>query len=58
MTVETFDHEKASDYPEQQEMYERILDLIHEYDNDMSIAASLGVVEIVKDTLMNELRGD
>ena len=58
MTVETFDHEKVSDYPEQQELYERVLALVYEYNGDMSVAASIGVVEIVKDTLMNDLRED
>ncbi len=34
MTVETFDHEKVSDYPEQQELYERVLALVYEYNGD------------------------
>ena len=47
---------KIIDYPEQQELYDRMLKLIHEYDDDISIAAAVGVAELVKDTLMNEVR--
>lgn len=47
---------KIIDYPEQQELYDRLLKVTHEYDNDISIAASIGVIELVKDTLINGVR--
>ena len=54
--IKQFSKEKILDYPEQQELYERILKLIHEYDDDMSPASSLGILEFAKDTLMNHHR--
>jgi len=48
--------DKIIDYPEQQELYDRLLAITHEYDNDISIAAAVGVFELVKDTLINEVR--
>lgn len=36
------------------ELSKRILDLIHEYDSEISLAEAIGVIEIVKLTLVGE----
>ena len=52
-----FEKEKIIDFPEQQEAYDRILKIIHEYDDAISVAAAVGVLELVKDSIINHLRG-
>jgi len=58
MTVEDFGQEKVADFPEQQELYDRLLVLVYEYEDDMSLAAMIGVLELVKDTFINSVRED
>jgi len=56
--IKQFSKSKVVDYPEQQELYNRLLKIIHEYDNVISIAAAVGVTELIKDTLINDLRSE
>jgi len=51
-----FEKEKVMDFPEQQEAYDRIIKIIHEYDDVISVAAAVGVLELVKDSIINHLR--
>jgi len=47
--IAQFGHKKHVDYPEQSEMFDRILKIVHEY--EMSLAEALGVLELVKDDI-------
>jgi len=38
-------------YPEQLEMESRIINLIHEYDGQMSVGSVVGILDSVKDTI-------
>lgn len=51
--IRNFEKKKVMDYPEQQELFERVLSLVHEYDNDMSVAAAIGVLDLAKNELLN-----
>lgn len=47
-----FDHKKFMDYPKDLEMFERIISLVHEYDDEMSIGCQIGLIELVKENLI------
>lgn len=51
-----FSKNKDMDNPHQQELYTRVLSLVHEYDDELTIASCVGVLELAKDTIMNHLR--
>lgn len=52
MGVRTFDKEKVNHFPEQNEMIERILDIIYEYDQ-FSTATAVGALEIAKNVIIS-----
>ena len=54
--IANFPKEKDIDFPEEQELFERILALVHEYDDDISVSSSLGVLDFVKDQLISDYR--
>jgi len=45
-----FTKPKLVDFPEQQELYERLISLVYEYDG-ISLAAVVGVLDLVKDQI-------
>lgn len=47
--VAEFNRKKIIDYPKQDELFSRILDLIAEYNDEMPFASVLGILELVKD---------
>ena len=53
--IKKFTKNKNVDYPAEGELFERILKLLHEYDGEMSFAACIGVLDLVKNSLMNEI---
>ena len=40
------------DYPVEQEAYERLGELIYEYNHDMSVASMVGILECLKNDLL------
>lgn len=50
--IKQFSKDKKVDYPQQQELLDRVLSLIYEYDGDISLAAALGLLDMAKDNLM------
>tara|TARA_R110000765_G_scaffold408810_1_gene506731 strand:+ start:329 stop:574 length:246 start_codon:yes stop_codon:yes gene_type:complete len=48
-----FTKAKAVDYPVEQELFNRVLKLVHEYDGDISFASCIGVLDLAKNELLN-----
>jgi len=42
---------KGKPYQQEAELFQRVLDLVHEYDGMVSVAAVLGMLELVKDKI-------
>ena len=49
-----FTKDKFVDYPQEQELYSRLLLLVHEYNGEISYPSAIGVVELVSEALKNE----
>ena len=41
-------------FPVEQELFEKILDCIHEYDGDVSLVEVVGILDLAKDHVKNE----
>lgn len=54
--VKQFSKDKLVDYPQQQELLDRMVALIYEYDGDLSLAAALGLLDMAKDHLVEDHR--
>ena len=46
---------KEKQFKQEQELYSRIIDLIHEYDDEVSLVAVLGVLELAKTQIIQEV---
>jgi len=53
-----FTKTKDVDFPINEELFERLLNLIHEYDGKISVAAVLGILDILKDDLLEDRSKD
>jgi len=42
---------KAVDYPQEGELFDRLVSLIYEYEGYISTAAAIGILELVKDEI-------
>lgn len=51
--VKEFTKAKAIDYPVEQELFTRILALVHEYDGEISFSSCIGVMDLAKNELLN-----
>ena len=52
--VKNFTKQKAIDYPKQQELYDRLYNVIHEYDDEMSVASVVGLLDLMKHQIIND----
>jgi hypothetical protein len=46
--IKHFPKNKVVDYPVEQELFMRLLELVHEYDGEMSTAAAIGVMRLAQ----------
>lgn len=46
---------KEKQFKKEQELYSRIVDLIHEYDGEISLVAALGALELAKTQIIQEV---
>ena len=44
-----FNKIKDKEYPKEQELYDRLVSLAHEYDGELSIVSVVGILDLVKD---------
>jgi hypothetical protein len=49
-----FGKKKLVSFPVEQELYERLIDLIYEYDGDVSLTSTVGVLDLVKDRIKSD----
>ena len=49
-----FTKQKVKDYPENEELHNRILELVYKYEGSMSCAEAIGILDIVKDSIKNQ----
>ena len=54
--VAEFNKSKIVDYPVEGELSSRIINLIHEYDNELSLVSVLGILDIVKDDIKESIK--
>ena len=52
--IKSFDKPKHSDYPKEGELLDRIIDLVHEYDGEMSLAAATGILDMARALLIDQ----
>ncbi|EJD0955382.1 hypothetical protein M8366_002285 [Salmonella enterica] len=45
---------KEKKFPITQELFDRLIDVVHEYDGDISLCEALGTLEILKSVLISE----
>ncbi|RNW28978.1 hypothetical protein [Citrobacter werkmanii] len=45
---------KEKKYPITQELFDRLSDVVHEYDGDISLCEALGTLELLKSVLISE----
>ena len=46
--IRPFSKEKVTDFPQQQELFERLLAVVYEYAGELSTATALGLLDQVK----------
>lgn len=49
-----FERQKIRDYPVEDELFQRLHKIVHEYDGQISLASALGVVTLLADQLIIE----
>ena len=47
--IKHFNKSLVRAYPKNEELLDRIVSLIHEYDGEMSTAAAIGILDLAKD---------
>lgn len=52
--IRKFGKKKLIDYPIEQEVYERLIALIYEYDGDLSLASTIGIIDLLKDKIKSD----
>jgi hypothetical protein len=52
MTISDLNKEKT--FPQHQELFERVLDTIYEYEGEVAMVAVLGILDLIKDELKRD----
>lgn len=52
--IRKFKKKKAVDYPQEGELFDRLVSLIYEYEGDISTVSAIGILELVKDKIKGE----
>lgn len=51
--IKRFPKDKVNEYPKEGELCDRILNLIYEYEGEMSTVSAVGVLDLVKKKLLD-----
>lgn len=50
--LKEFNGEQSRAYPKEEELYNRVLDLVYEYGGEMATASAIGVLELAKSQIV------
>ena len=53
--IKHFNKSLVRAYPKNEELLDRIIRLIHEYDGEISTAAAVGTIELVREQIINDV---
>ncbi len=54
--IKEFNKKATCDFPKENELLQRMMKLVHEYDHEISIASVIGILELAKDNLIQECK--